>query len=110
MYILSEFAGWCAPGSGLLTVFKIIKTCLNIIRFVVPIGLIIMTVLDVSKNVINPDDKDSMKKIGTRIVAAIIVFLVPTFVNLVMRLVDVGLGNNAGTSNRYNITDCWRNS
>jgi len=101
---------WCAPGSGLITVFKIIKICLNVIRLVVPIGLVVMTILDISKNVINPDEKDSMKKIGTRLAAAVIVFLIPTIVNIVMGLVDVALGNNAGSKYEYNLSDCWKNS
>ena len=79
-----EMDFWCAPGSGLVTVFKIIKICLNVIRLVVPIGLIVMTVLDISKNVLNPDEKDSMKKIGKRVIAAVIVFLVPTIVTIIM--------------------------
>lgn len=101
---------WCAPGSGLLIVFKIIKTALNVIRLVVPIGLIVMTVMDVSKNVINPDDKDSMKKIGNRVIAAVVVFLVPTIVNLIMKLVDVSLGKGAGSNYQYTLSDCWKNS
>ena len=89
---------------------KIIKIVLNVIRLVVPIGLIVMTVLDISKNVINPDEKDSMKKIGTRLIAAVIVFLVPTIVNIIMGLVDVALGSGAGSNYEYTLSDCWKNS
>lgn len=106
MYMLLDFAGWCAPGSGLISVIKIIKTVLNVIRFAVPIGLIVMTIIDVSKNVINPDDKDSLKKIGTRAIAAVVVFLIPTIVNLVMNIIDIGFSNSQG----YNVSDCWRNA
>lgn len=97
---------WCDDGSGLIQVFGIIKVCLNAIRLIVPIGLVVMTVLDISKNVINPDEKDSMKKIGNRLIAAVIVFLVPTIVNIIMGLVDVALG--AGTvDNNNSLVDCW---
>ena len=105
-----EFNGWCAPGSGLIQVFKIIKICLNAIRIIVPILLIVMTVVDVSKNVINPDEKDSLKKIGNRVLAAVIVFLVPTIVNILLKVIDVGLGNRTGTSNKYNLSECWKRS
>ena len=97
---------WCADGSGMITVFKIIKTCLNVVRIAVPIILIVMTVLDISKNVINPDEKDSMGKIGNRIIAAVIVFLVPTIVNLVVKIADVALGNNSASSEN-SLIDCW---
>ena len=106
---ISDFE-WCAPGSGLVTVFGIVKTCLNVIRLIVPIGLVVMTVLDVSKNVINPDEKDSMKKIGNRMIAAVVVFLIPTIVNIIMGLVDVALGSGAGSNYEYNLSDCWKNS
>ena len=101
---------WCASGSGLVKVFKMIKLCLNVLRIVVPIILVGMTVLDVSKNVINPEEKDSMKKIGNRVIAAVIVFLVPTFINIIMNLVDVALGDNTGSNHKYNISDCWKNA
>lgn len=97
---------WCpSDDKGLVPVFRIIKMCLNVIRIAVPIILIVMTVLDISKNVINIDDKVSMKKIGTRIISAIIVFLVPTIVNIVLGLVDVALGS--GTNNNTSLSDCW---
>jgi len=98
---------WCQE-EGVLDIFSAIKTGLNLIRFAVPIGLIVWTMIDIFKNVINPDDNDSKKKIMNRAIAAIVVFLVPTIVNLVMNLVDVGLGE--GSSTDYNITDCWRNA
>ena len=96
---------WCSE-SGVITVFKLIKTGLNVIRLAVPIGLIVWTMIELFKNVLNPDDKDSKKKILNRAVAAIIVFLVPTIVNLVMNLVDVGLGSGKGYD--YNISECWK--
>ena len=104
--ILTDSFDWCTAGNGgLKSVFGLIKLCLNIIRFVVPMGLIFMTVLDVSKNVINPEEKSSMKKIGNRVIAAIIVFLIPTIVNLVIGLVDIALpnrGNDGGS-----LKSCW---
>ena len=102
MYILFD---WCSS-DGVLTVFRFIKDALNLVRFAVPIGLIVWTIIEFFKNVINPDDKDSKKKIGNRIIAAVIVFLVPTIVNLVMNLVDIGLGSGKGYD--YNISECWR--
>lgn len=102
MYILFD---WCSE-SGVLSVFRIIKTLLNVVRLAVPIGLIIWTMIELFKNVLNPDDKDSKKKIINRAIAAVIVFLVPTIVNLVMNLVDIGLGSGKGYD--YNITECWK--
>lgn len=104
MYMLFD---WC-QNSGVLNVFKIIKTLLNIVRFAVPIGLVLMTTLDIAKNVINPEDKESRKAIVNRLFAAIIVFLLPTLVNIIMNIVDIGLGS--GTGYDYNVSDCWKNA
>ena len=96
---------WCSQ-AGVQNVMKIIKTLINIIRWVVPIGLIIMTTLDIMKKVINPDDKDGGKKIMTRAIAAVIVFFVPLFIRLVLRMVDIGMGRNTNSVN--SISECWR--
>lgn len=105
MYMLVDL---CSGGLG--TVFKMIKIGLNVIRFVVPIGLIIMTVIDVSKNVFNPDEKDTMKKIGTRLIAAIIVFLVPTIINLLFKVIEVGVGDDYKNGDNLNIFECWESA
>ena len=68
---------------------------LDIVRIVVPIALIAMTTLDITKKVINPDDKDGQKKIMIRAISALIVFLSPIIVNLVLNFMGIdttGLG------------------
>ena len=102
MYLLFN---WCNE-SGVISIFKMLKAGLNIVRFLVPIGLIVWTMIELFKNVLNPDDKDSKKKIMNRAIAAIIVFLIPTIVNLVMNLVDIGLGSGKGYD--YNVSECWK--
>ena len=87
MDILATITSWCDQ-EGVITVFKVIKTVINVIRIAVPIGIIIWTVIELLKNVINPDDKDSKKKIFNRIVAAIIVFLIPTIIDLSLKLLN----------------------
>ncbi len=91
---------------GFLQVVNLIKIFLNILRFVIPIILIVMLVLDLLKNVINPNEKEGMKKIYTRVIAAVIVFLVPTIINLIMSLInDVN-----GTNYDYSISNCYVNA
>ncbi len=104
MNILDTFV-WCNQ-PGVQSVMKMIKTLVNIIRWVVPIGLVVMTTLDVAKHVINPDEKDGGKKIMTRAIAAVLVFFVPLFIRLVLRLVDIGAGKDSDTENSY--SECWR--
>lgn len=95
---------WCGT-PGVQTFIKLIKTAITIIRYAVPIGLVIMTSLDIFHKVLNPDDKDGQKKILNRVVAAVIVFFVPTIVNILFVIIDKGLGNDANS--RASISECW---
>ena len=89
MFILDfDFCGAC----GTRQAFAIIKTLLTWVRIAVPIGLIALTIVDVSKKTLKPDDKDGQKKILTRLIASVIVFFVPVMVRFVLRLVDAGMG------------------
>lgn len=98
---------WLAQ-AGVIKVFKLIREILNIVRIIVPIMLIVLSVFDILKVVMNPDEEKNMKKkLTNRLLAAIIVFLVPTLVNLVMDVVDVGAGQNI--SDEYNSSVLWRN-
>ena len=68
-----------------------IKLSLNIMRFVLPIGLIVMITMDIYKNMVNGylDNKESIiKKSGNRILACIIVFCIPTIVNIIMSFIS----------------------
>ena len=59
----------------------------NIIKIVIPIGLIVLGTIDFAKGVINVEDskKNDRKKIFfKRIIYALLVFLVPTIVNMII--------------------------
>ena len=99
---------WCAQ-EGVQNVFHLIKELLNIIRIVVPIGLIVMTTMDVVKKVINPDEKDGQKKIMNRAIAAIIVFFIPTMIRLTFKVIDWGTGKDGSYDNAESgLSMCWR--
>ena len=100
---------WCSGTNSLQPVFHMIKTILDILRIVVPIGLIVMTTFDVMKKVINPDDKDGQKKIMIRAIAALIVFLIPTFIRISFKVIDWGL-DKTGTydENATRLSECWK--
>jgi hypothetical protein len=107
MFILDNLANfdWCRDGSGIIKAMSFIKAILNVIRILVPIGLVGFTVFEVVKKVINPDDRDFMKKIGNRIIAAVVVFFVPLIVSLVLKIIDIGTGNTSASSN--SLGRCW---
>lgn len=97
---------WC---NGLQPILHLIKEVLNIVRILVPIALIAMTTIDITKNVINPDDKDGQKKIMIRAIAALIVFLVPTLIRLSFKLIDWGRNVDGTYDNAESgLSSCWR--
>ena len=110
MFILFDLCGQ----DGVRQVFAIVKELLNIARIIIPIGLTIMTIVDIIKKTINPDDKDGQKRIITRLMATIIVFFAPVMVRFVLKLVDVGGGNGASNPNSAaGYTSCaavWNNA
>lgn len=93
---------------GFLRIMYFIKLAMNILRFVIPIILIVMIIFDLFKNTISPDNKDGMKKITNRLIAAVIVFIVPTLVNLVVIFMDYIFDNADETD--YKISSCYTNA
>ncbi len=100
IYILDSIGiSWCGDG-GVAPLLHMIKILINVIHLVVPIGLIVMTTLDIMKKVINPDDKDGQKKIMIRAIAALIVFLTPTIVKFTLNIIDANSSNSE-------LSSCW---
>lgn len=78
------------------------KLLLNILRFVVPIILIVNIIIYFYKGIISIDDKDIISKLKNKIIACIIIFLVPTIINIFMNLISKALETEI-----YNgITEC----
>ena len=77
-----------------LRILYISGRILNILRFVIPIILIIMVGIDIYGRIMNPDDKDGLNKIKNRIIAAIIVFLTPTIISIVYEFIEKNIVNN----------------
>lgn len=83
-------------------VMGIVKLIMNIICIIVPIVLIIMGSFDLFKAVTAGKDEDIKKKQQTlikRIIAGVIVFLVPTIVTVLMNLIGV-----------KDWKECWNNA
>lgn len=88
MYMLVDV---CSD-STVLKVMGIVKLIMNVICIIVPIVLIILGTLDLFKAVTAGKDEDIKKKQQTlikRIIAGVIIFLVPTIVTVLMNLIGV---------------------
>ena len=78
---------------GVKKVLSLLYSIIGIIRFVIPIILILMTTIEIAKKVINPKEENGQKKILTRIIAAIIIFFIPTFIDLFAYITGIEVVN-----------------
>ncbi len=79
--------------ASVLKVMRIIIILIKAIRIAVPIILIVTVILDYLKAVTDGDLSAPTKGVVRKLIAAVLVFLVPTFVRITIKLVD--------TSNEY---------
>lgn len=90
----------------ILRVIYFAKLILDIVKIVIPIGLIIMGMIDFSKSVVTSDDgvqKKNMQLFIKRVIYAVLVFAVPWIVETLI----VTLGN---LTEGVNFTDCLENA
>ena len=75
-----------------------LKVIINVIHFLIPLGLIIKVSLDLYKGVLSGSDNkgEILTKTRNRIIAAIIIFLVPTLVGALLSIF-----NDFGNTNSY---------
>ena len=94
----------------ILRVIYFFLIIIDIVKIIIPIGLIVLGLIDFSKSVISSDEKTQKKSVSLfmkRILYAVLVFIVPWIVEVLM----VTLGNLAVTdSNEVNFTDCIENA
>lgn len=97
--------------SEIVTILKIVRTVLNIVQWVIPILLIVLVTFDLAKIVTtgNNDEKlvkEAQKKAITRVIYAVVIFLIPLLVKIVFDIVElpslVGNGNDWHT--------CWESA
>ncbi len=95
MVILDVFSGCSSP--SLAATLLIIKKIMSLIQIVVPILLIMSLIFTFIKLMADPDNKKLPPRIKNSIIATVIVFMIPVFVNAVMGM----LGEN------FSVSACW---
>ena len=74
-----------------LKALSITSTIINVILFAIPMILMFMVILDVVKMILgNNEIKENLGTIFKRIIAAVIIFLVPTFARLFLNMITSG--------------------
>lgn len=86
-----------------LRILNFFNIAMNVLRFVVPIILILKLILDIYRQIINVNDDKIKERIVARITACIIIFLVPTIVNVFLGFLETI------TSSTFNYSECNAN-
>ena len=84
-------------GADVLRILKFVFILLDLVFFIVPIGLIVMLMIDFGKNVIAGKEDDMKKNLNMvikRIIYCVVLFLVPTITKFAISLVGTD-GENA---------------
>ena len=74
--------------TAIVKIMTIVNFVIKLIRIFVPIILIIMCMLDLVKAVFNGELSKQLKLIVLRLITAVLVFLIPIIVNLIIGVVD----------------------
>lgn len=93
----------CDPGSAEAQVVALLKQAVRILQIIIPVALILWGTIDMGKAVIAGDEKkikEAQKPFIKRLISAVIVFLIPFILNLVINTVATGNSANAWIS-------CW---
>ena len=75
---------------AVVKIMDIVNVVIKLIRIFVPIILIIMCMIDLVRAVFNGELGKSLKTIVWRLITAVLVFLIPVIVNLIIGIVDPG--------------------
>ena len=76
-------------GEGILRIIRFVWILIDYVKFIVPIGLIIMVMVDFAKSVIAGREDDMKKNVNIvikRIIYAMVIFFVPTIVQVAINL------------------------
>ena len=98
MFIL-DMVGTCG-NPALSNLFSIAQKMITIIQILAPILAIIALGINLTKSVMNPDDKKNFSMYKNWLIALVMVFAIPTLVNATMGM----LGED------YDISACWNNA
>ena len=88
--------GFTCGGTDILKIIKFVKTLLDMVFFIVPMGLIVIISVDFAKNVIAGKDDEMKKNFGVaikRILYCVALFLVEPIVSFVITFI----GENSNT-------------
>lgn len=104
MELLTTISDTCSD-AALARGITIFHTGMTWVCVIVPILLILSLAISLLSMTINPNQKGGMKKICKKVGAAVIIFLIPAFLNVVMNLLSYASFNQ---SEIFNFSTCYK--
>ena len=92
--------GTSCNDAALAGILSSVRNIMLLIQIIVPIMLIVWGGLGFFQLMQNPEEKNGIKKIVNKFIAAFVIFMIPVLLNVVMGLA----GNNT------NFSSCWNNA
>lgn len=104
MELLATISDTCSD-AALARGITIIHTVMTWICIIVPILLILSLAISLLSMTIDPNQKDGMKKIYRKVIAAIIIFLIPSILNVVMSFLNYA---SVGNNQVFTVSSCYK--
>jgi hypothetical protein len=104
MYLLTSINNTCSD-AALARGISIIYTVIQWISIIVPIILIVSLVISLISMTVDPNQKDGQKKIVRKVASALIIFLVPSLLGVVMSFLNYTSNEK---SEIFNFTTCYK--
>ncbi len=96
--------------SGVLKAFQIVGYVLFVIKILVPLILIGMGTYDFAKAAVSSDDKankTALSSLVRRIIIGVVIFFIPTVINLVINMIDSSINSDLGEGSKFsNCSSC----
>ena len=96
MFILADLVTSCSD-VALANILAIIQKVITLIQIVVPIHAIVSGVTILVKLMSNPEEKKYRAAVKNALIALVMVFLLPSIVDVVMGLLD----------GKFQLASCW---
>ena len=87
----------CCHDAGIISLLAIIKSIMDLIQIVVPIILIVFMSIQLTRMVVNPEEKKGFSRLKNQLLATILVFMMPVIINAVVNMMPQS----------YQISACW---
>ena len=92
---------------------KIIKLVISILQWSIPLLLILLCTIDITKAVLSGDEKvitEAQSKAIKRVIYAVIIFVIPILVKTIFNIINNSFFKNDDSVDPTNWIDCWFNT